>query len=569
MPGSADAAPRAAVIPPRASPLPIAAAAIHLQAAGMELLSNDRKRKMMRALVCHYEALRDKQRAALGAGSISAADLDAKGAGPLVADLEEDLIARDDQLEAQQRQLEALDRFECPKVRFGRTELMMPVVTCGGMRQQQTWSKDAFSRVEDIPQESHSNFVEVMRRALRLGINHFETAWGYGSSELQFGDAIRRLTATGEFVREKVILQTKVAPKATPEDFRAALERSFELLGVDYIDLFAFHGINRDFHLDYIFGSGRNWEVIQEFVASGRVRHVGFSTHAQTDLIVRAIETGRFDYVNLHDHFIGSYTASGGHPSGGNAVAVAAAKAHDMGIFQISPMDKAGKLHNPSAKFYDLCMPDLSPIEFALLWSWTNPNAMHTVSVGAARPSDFDEPVLAAMKLGAPGAADAVARVEGRLLAAMEGHVALGSWSDWWCGGRLPNPYETETGVYVSCMVWLHALVQGWGMYDFAKDRYASYVSNGSKWDDAKSAEENVAAWGFMPGCCWRDAAEPKLREELSGRGMDADAVIAVLKEVHSWLSADAAPRFSTLEGRRALGWHSAYDQPWAPFCER
>ena len=29
--------------------------------------------------------------------------------------------------------------FACPKVRFGRTELQMPVITCGGMRMQETW----------------------------------------------------------------------------------------------------------------------------------------------------------------------------------------------------------------------------------------------------------------------------------------------------------------------------------------------------------------------------------------------------------------------------------------------
>lgn len=32
-----------------------------------------------------------------------------------------------------------LSSFKCPKVRFGRTELMMPIITCGGMRMQQTW----------------------------------------------------------------------------------------------------------------------------------------------------------------------------------------------------------------------------------------------------------------------------------------------------------------------------------------------------------------------------------------------------------------------------------------------
>lgn len=41
------------------------------------------------------------------------------------------------------------------------------------------------------------------------------------------------------------------------------------------------------------------------------MKWIGFSTHAPTPVIVKAIESNQFDYVNLHYHFIGSYTASG------------------------------------------------------------------------------------------------------------------------------------------------------------------------------------------------------------------------------------------------------------------
>lgn len=32
--------------------------------------------------------------------------------------------------------------FQCPKVRYGKTEVMMPIVTTGGMRIQWTWMPD-------------------------------------------------------------------------------------------------------------------------------------------------------------------------------------------------------------------------------------------------------------------------------------------------------------------------------------------------------------------------------------------------------------------------------------------
>src|SRR5436189_281691 len=72
----------------------------------------------------------------------------------------------------------------------------------------------------------------------------------------------------------------------------------------------------------------------------GRVRFIGFSTHAPCRVIVQAIESGEFDYVNLHWYFVNPL----------NWPAVEAAACQDMGVFIISPSDKGGKLYNPPAK---------------------------------------------------------------------------------------------------------------------------------------------------------------------------------------------------------------------------
>ena len=68
----------------------------------------------------------------------------------------------------------------------------------------------------------------------------------------------------------------------------------------------------------------------------GRCRWIGFSTHATTDLILRAIESGGFDYVNLHWYFVNDL----------NWPAIQTAHARDMGVFIISPNDKGGQLWN-------------------------------------------------------------------------------------------------------------------------------------------------------------------------------------------------------------------------------
>ena len=43
-----------------------------------------------------------------------------------------------------------------------------------------------------------------------VGINHFETARGYGCSELQYGIALKECMDAGLFKREDFVLQTKV-----------------------------------------------------------------------------------------------------------------------------------------------------------------------------------------------------------------------------------------------------------------------------------------------------------------------------------------------------------------------
>ena len=66
--------------------------------------------------------------------------------------------------------------------RFGRTGLNMPVFSCGGMRYQHKWQDVPLA---EVPEENQRNLEATIRRSVELGINHIETARGYGSSERQ------------------------------------------------------------------------------------------------------------------------------------------------------------------------------------------------------------------------------------------------------------------------------------------------------------------------------------------------------------------------------------------------
>ena len=179
--------------------------------------------------------------------------------------------------------------------RFGRTELQMPVFSCGGMRYQQSWSD---LDPEQVTEENQRNLEATILRALELGINHIETARGYGTSEMQLGRILPNLP------RAEMIIQTKVVPAASAEEFRATFNRSMGHLQLEAVDLLSLHGINNAETLSWALRPGGCLEAAQELQRQGRCRFIGFSTHATCDLIVQAIESGAFDYVNLHWYFV-------------------------------------------------------------------------------------------------------------------------------------------------------------------------------------------------------------------------------------------------------------------------
>jgi len=260
------------------------------------------------------------------------------------------------------------------------------------MRFQHKWDDIPW---KEVPREGQANLEEIVEYAEQNGINHFETARGYGSSEMQLGAILPR------YPRESLIVQTKVAPTPEPKDFLAGFDQSMEYLQLDYVDLLGLHGINNEEVLERALRPGGSLEAAQRLKEQGRARHIGFSTHARPEVIIEAIESDAFDYVNLHWYFVNELTWP----------AVEAAARQDMGVFIISPNDKGGKLYEAPQRLKDLCAP-LHPMQFNDLFCWARPQ-VHLLSMGASCPEDFDTHLEAVEMVGR--AAEIVAPIEQRL----------------------------------------------------------------------------------------------------------------------------------------------------------
>jgi predicted aldo/keto reductase-like oxidoreductase len=403
-----------------------------------------------------------------------------------------------------------------PKRRFGKTELQMPVLTCGGMRFQQSWNDEADDR-KAITDANQANLEATVRYALELGINHIETASGYGTSEYQLGRLLPGLP------RDEMIVQTKIGPKETPAEFMTVFEASAAKLKLDHFDLLSIHGINNAETLEQ---AKKCMPALQQLKKEGRIHHIGFSTHGPPDLVVEAIRTGLFDYVNLHWYFV--Y-----HPL--NRAPVDAAAALDMGVFIISPCDKGGLLYEPPPKLIEACRP-LTPMQFNDLYCLRDPK-VHTLSIGAARPSDFVEHVVAVQGLdetagesekGAPlcNRIPMVGKIEAQLFQTLEKELGA-EWVHHWHEG-LPRQIDTPGEINIPEILRLWTYAKGLDMVKFGRMRY-NLLGNANHWFPGKKAETVDD-----------DALRPFLENSPF-----AKEIPGILREAHALLNAEDQKRLS------------------------
>ncbi|MFW5829417.1 MAG: aldo/keto reductase [Planctomycetota bacterium] len=255
--------------------------------------------------------------------------------------------------------------------RFGRCDRMLSVITLGGMRYKGGWGEPRDQPSDEMIEQC----ADITRRSLDAGINHIETAHGYGKSEHCYG---RVLNEVLRVPRDRYHLMTKGAAD-TADDMRRMVEGQLQALQTDHIDLYAWHGINDQERRQTACAPGGPVEELHKLRDEGIIGCIGFSTHAPYEVIIDSLVTDLFDFVNLHYY----YTLQR------NRGAVDYAGAKDLGVFIISPNDKGGKLYEPSEKLRGLCAP-LTPVQWNAKWCLANPQ-IHTLSFGMSEPGHVQE----------------------------------------------------------------------------------------------------------------------------------------------------------------------------------
>jgi predicted aldo/keto reductase-like oxidoreductase len=344
--------------------------------------------------------------------------------------------------------------------RFGKTNLDLSVFSLGTMRCL----------------ESAAQAAEVLRSAIALGINHLETARGYGASEAFLGQAI----AAGIVPRDRVVITTKFLPTGDESELERAIDQSLDRLQTDYIDCLAIHGINQPDHLDWVGDRTSGMVAIERALADRRIRHLGFSTHGPLDLILQAIATDRFAFVNLHFNYFFQR----------NAAAIQAASDRDLGIFIISPADKGGKLYQPPAALSQLCAP-LSPLGASYRWLLADPRVT-TLSVGPANADEL-RAIAPWVDRTEPLSADEQALFD-RL--DRQQVTALGPDRCAQCYACLPCP----EAIHIPEVLRLRNLAVAFEMTDFGKYRYGMF-ENAGHWFPGRRGDRCTDCGDCLPRC--------------------------------------------------------------------
>ena len=344
--------------------------------------------------------------------------------------------------------------------RFGRTDLPLSVFSLGTMRLA-----------------SESVAIETVQRAIALGINHLETATGYGDSERYLGEALR---SDLSIPRAQLYLTSKIPPMLDADAMERTIDQSLERLGVDYLDALAIHGLNTEEHLAWVTAPDGCMKAVRKAVNDRRVRHVGFSTHGFLELILQAIATDQFEFINLH------YTLFFQR----NHTALDLAQQKDMGVFIISPADKGGLLYTPSPTLEALCHP-ISPLALNYRFLLSD-SRITTLSVGAANPAELELPLALADQDGALSVAE-LAALE-RLQAQSE--KALGSDRCSQCYACLPCP----EGIHIPEVLRLRNLATAYDMTQYGEYRYRMF-ENAGHWFPGNKGNRCTTCGDCLPRC--------------------------------------------------------------------
>jgi len=163
-----------------------------------------------------------------------------------------------------------------PKSPFGRTDHLSTRVIFGAYA------------VAKCTQAEADRALDLL---LRYGINHIDTAFSYGDSELRVGPWMKQH-------RKDFFLATKTGER-TYQKAREGIHRSLDRLQTDHVDLLQFHHLIAPDEWEVALGPGGALEAAIEARQQGLVRFIGVTGHEVTVAEMHLRSLARFDFDSV------------------------------------------------------------------------------------------------------------------------------------------------------------------------------------------------------------------------------------------------------------------------------
>ncbi len=181
--------------------------------------------------------------------------------------------------------------FDPPRLEkrsLGKTGEKLSILGFGGIVVMNATPEQAASRVAE---------------AIDHGVNYFDVAPTYGNAEVMLGPALKPY-------RKKVFLACKTTERKK-EGARKELEQSLQRLQTDHFDLYQLHAVTTREDVETIFAKGGALETFLEARKEGKVRFLGFSSHA-VEAALALMERFDFDTILFPVNFAMWYAGNFG-----------------------------------------------------------------------------------------------------------------------------------------------------------------------------------------------------------------------------------------------------------------
>lgn len=149
---------------------------------------------------------------------------------------------------------------------LGKTGLEVSVIGFGGIP------------IQRLPMRRARELIE---QAIDRGINFFDTAKGYGDSEVKIGEGVKKR-------RDSCILATK-SPCHTADEALSHVNKALKRLKTDFIDVYQIHNVSKSFELEKVISPEGALKALSYLKKEGKIKHIGITGH-NPELLERAIQ---------------------------------------------------------------------------------------------------------------------------------------------------------------------------------------------------------------------------------------------------------------------------------------